>query len=50
MSRVFCSVGISTDGFIAGLHGGPKNPLGDRGTELHKWKFQRQNTVPAWHI
>ncbi|MDZ7626029.1 MAG: hypothetical protein U5J96_16475 [Ignavibacteriaceae bacterium] len=31
MSKVFVDVGISLDGFIAGLNGGTKNPLGDGG-------------------
>ncbi len=39
MSKVFFSVGMSLDGFIAGLNGGPKNPLGDNGTEIHKWIY-----------
>jgi dihydrofolate reductase len=43
MNKVFFSVGISTDGFIAGDHGGPENPLGDRGTEIHKWMFIQKN-------
>ena len=43
MNKVFFSVGISTDGFIAGDHGGPENPLGDRETEIHKWMFIQKN-------
>jgi dihydrofolate reductase len=39
MSKVFFSVGVSLDGFIAGLNRGPKNPLGDHGVELHEWLF-----------
>ena len=35
MSKVFVSVGMSLDGFLAGPNGGPKNPLGDGGTEIH---------------
>ena len=31
MSKAFVDVGVSLDGFIAGLNGGPKNPLGDGG-------------------
>ena len=30
------------DGFIAGLNGGPKNPLGDGGTEIHKWLYNQK--------
>jgi hypothetical protein len=33
MSKVFVSVGSSLDGFIAGLNGGPANPLGDGGVK-----------------
>jgi dihydrofolate reductase len=39
MSKVFVDMGISLDGFVAGLNGGPQNPLGDNGTEIHKWVF-----------
>jgi dihydrofolate reductase len=39
MCKVFFSVGISLDGFIAGLNGGPKNPLGDGGTKIHQWVY-----------
>jgi len=39
MSKVFVDAGISLDGFIAGLNGGPKNPLGDEGTKIHQWMY-----------
>jgi dihydrofolate reductase len=39
MSKVFISVGMSLDGFLAGPNGGPKNPLGDGGTDIHQWVF-----------
>lgn len=39
MSKVFFDMGISLDGFIAGLNGGPKNPLGDNGTKIHQWVY-----------
>ena len=42
MSKVFFSVGMSLDGFIAGLNRGPKNPLGDHGVELHEWAFRQR--------
>ena len=42
MSKVFFSVGMSLDGFIAGLNRGPKNPLGDHGLELHEWAFRQR--------
>ncbi len=39
MSKIFFDVGMSLDGFIAGLNGGPKNPLGDEGLKIHGWVF-----------
>ncbi len=43
MSKVFFDVGISLDGFIAGLNGGPANPLGDHGIEIHNWMFKQKS-------
>lgn len=40
MSKVFFQVGMSLDGFIAGLHGSPQNPLGDGGTTIHQWMYK----------
>ena len=42
MSKVFFDVGMSLDGFIAGLNGGPKNPLGDGGLKIHDWMFKQK--------
>jgi len=42
MSKVFVDLGISLDGFIAGLNGGAKNPLGDGGIEIHNWMFKQK--------
>ena len=39
MGMVFVEVGMSLDGFIAGPNGGPRNPLGDRGTQIHQWMY-----------
>jgi len=39
MSKVFFDMGISLDGFTAGLNGGPDNPLGDNGTKIHQWVY-----------
>ena len=44
VSHVFASVSMSLDGFIAGPNGGPGNPLGDGGLELHTWAFEQK----AW--
>jgi dihydrofolate reductase len=40
LTKVFFDVGMSLDGFIAGLNGGPKNPLGDGGLRIHEWMFE----------
>lgn len=42
MSKIFFAVGTSMDGFLAGLNGGAKNPLGDGGTAIHKWLYQQK--------
>jgi dihydrofolate reductase len=42
VSKVFVSVGSSLDGFIAGLNGGPANPLGDGGVKIHDWMFKQK--------
>lgn len=42
MSKIFFAVGSSMDGFIAGLNGGPKNPLGDGGTAIHRWLYEQK--------
>jgi dihydrofolate reductase len=35
--KVVASLSISLDGFIAGPHDGPRNPLGDGGDRLFEW-------------
>ena len=42
MGKVFFSVGMSLDGFIAGPNRGPTNPLGDQGTAIHTWVYQQR--------
>lgn len=39
MRKVFISVGMSLDGYMAGPNSGPKNPLGDGGVDIHQWAF-----------
>lgn len=39
MSKVFASLGMSLDGFIAGPNSRPDNPLGDGGMRIHEWVF-----------
>ena len=43
MSKVFFDMGISLDGFIAGLNSGPSNPLGNSGLEIHNWLFLQRS-------
>ena len=43
MSKVFFDVGISLDGYIAGLNGGINNPLGDDGIKIHEWMFRQKS-------
>ena len=42
MSKVFVSLGMSLDGFMAGQNRGPTNPLGDGGVAIHDWAFQQR--------
>lgn len=42
MSKVFFDAGISLDGFLAGENRGPKNPIGDGGTDIHKWLYNQK--------
>ncbi|MFE0699291.1 dihydrofolate reductase family protein [Streptomyces sp. NPDC058872] len=44
MSKVFASLGMSLDGFIAGPGARPGNPLGDGGTRIHEWVYD----VETW--
>lgn len=48
MRRVFVSVGVSLDGYIAGPNGGAANPLGDNGTAIHDWVFRQRGF--RWHL
>jgi dihydrofolate reductase len=43
MGNVFFSIGLSLDGFIAGLNASPTNPLGDGGLDIHKWLFLQRS-------
>lgn len=42
MSKVFANLAMSLDGYIAGPHAHPGNPLGDGGSRLHEWMFRIQ--------
>jgi dihydrofolate reductase len=39
MSKVFATLSMSLDGFVAGPDSRPGNPLGDGGTRLHEWLY-----------
>ncbi|GAA2816110.1 dihydrofolate reductase family protein [Saccharopolyspora taberi] len=43
MSKVFASMGMSLDGFVAGPNGGPDNALGDGGFRIHQWVFDLES-------
>ncbi|MFY9565255.1 MAG: hypothetical protein WAQ29_02795 [Nitrososphaeraceae archaeon] len=43
MGNVFFSIGLSLDGFIAGLNASPSNPLGDGGLDIHRWLFLQRS-------
>ncbi|MFG2294975.1 dihydrofolate reductase family protein [Streptomyces sp. NPDC048603] len=42
--RVFVSIGMSLDGYVAGPNARPGNPLGDGGMKIHRWLYE----VEAW--
>jgi hypothetical protein len=35
----FVHLGISLDGFVAGVNRGPHNPVGHMGMKVHEWMF-----------
>lgn len=41
MGKVFFSVAVSLDGYMAGENRGPQNPIGDGGLDLHQWMFKQ---------
>jgi len=42
MGIVTCSIGISTDGFVAGPNQSAENPLGENAEQLHRWMFEQR--------
>jgi dihydrofolate reductase len=42
MRKTFFDVGLSLEGFLAGDHRGPDNPLGDNGPSIHNWMFRQK--------
>jgi dihydrofolate reductase len=47
MPKVTAHMSMSIDGFVAGPHGGPGNPLGDDGTRIQDWMFELAAFVEA---
>jgi len=47
MAYVTCDLGVSADGFVAGLRQSPDDPLGEGGERLHRWMFDtpEENTA-----
>ena len=43
MNKVFFDRAISLDGFLAGDHRSPKNPIGDGGPTLHNWMYNQKS-------
>ncbi len=43
MGKVFFDLGMSLDGFIAGINRGAENPLGDGGISIHEWMFKQKS-------
>jgi dihydrofolate reductase len=42
MSKVFVSMGISVDGYIAGANRSPQKPGGEGWIDLHRWVFDQR--------
>ncbi len=40
MAYVTCDIGMSVDGYSAGLNQSQKEPLGEGGEQLHRWMFE----------
>ena len=47
MPRVTCDIGMSVDGFIAGLNQSLANPLGEGGERPHRWMFEEPDENSA---
>lgn len=45
MGKVILNMSMSLDGFIAGPHIRPEEPMGDEGERLHEWMFKEGNTA-----
>src|SRR5262245_43302212 len=45
MSKVYCEITMSLDGFITGPNVGIGNGLGDNGERLHDWRFDAKTAV-----
>jgi dihydrofolate reductase len=52
MAYVTCDLAVSVDGFVAGPRQSLENPIGEGGSELHKWMFDtpEENTAELEEI
>ncbi len=46
MSKVTVELSVSLDGFVAGPHDGPQNPMGDGGVRLFDWYYSGDVNFP----
>lgn len=42
MSKIIFDSGIFLDGFFAGDHGSPQNPMGGVSGQIHAWMFNQK--------
>lgn len=47
MSKVYCEISMSLDGFITGTNVGVGNGMGDNGDRLHDWMFDAKSDADA---
>ncbi|MCP9959226.1 dihydrofolate reductase family protein [Streptomyces sudanensis] len=47
MNKVYASLGLSLDGFLAGPRAGPDNPFGDGGARLREWLVTPEDPARA---
>ncbi|MBE1491229.1 dihydrofolate reductase family protein [Plantactinospora soyae] len=50
MTKVFFTVGMSLDGYIAGPNARPDNPMGDGAARIHDWVFRTATFKERLHL
>jgi hypothetical protein len=50
MSKVFFTLGMSLDGYVAGPNARPGNPLGDGGPRIHSWVYDTATFRERLHL